>query len=1040
MFSLHQRIRNLAPSRVITWVLVWIFALHAASLYLFTRGFLLQRLALSNKATCSTSGPCSLPPTHSKAILLIIDSLRFDFIAPTSFHHPDEHHHGILTLPAELTAQNPDRSFIFNAHSDPPTATLQRIKGITTGSLPTFVEMGSNFGASEINEDSLIHQLTAAGKRVAFMGDETWTGIYPSSFHPNMTWPYDSFNVEDLHSVDEGVIRHLFPLVRDGGWDFAIGHFLGVDHVGHRVGPSGGAMRTKLKQMDSVLRRLTEEIDDDTLLIVLGDHGMDLKGDHGGDGIFETSSAMWIYSKSIPLATLPRPQDALPILDSSANDPDAERSDVAWKTFPGATSPSRAIQQIDIVPTISLLLGLPIPFNNLGMVIPEVFLRQSPSNKFVLDEAMQLNVDQVQAYLAAYRESPSGGELDEAWNRLNRLHGLAKTPTASLQQKRNFIRQSLRSCRELWAQFNVVLMVAGLVALGLTVPVVWSVYRAIDRQPSWDAVSEDVLNRGMVGAAVGGALGLVVKVAGRSLTGQFTPLQATLLGAVFASELSVLSSTSSTAIFTLPRNFFRRHTALPVLILILHAVSFTSNSFLMWEDRLMPYFLFTLLFTSIVISAPTAPTHRLRIRIFGFSIVTAILIRLIAVSTVCREEQQPYCSVTFYSSSTTPIAPYLTMFGAPIAAFALPYAVHHIFLATSRADEAPVSRLFLRIWKWLLLGATTYWILERLENWNGLNPDRIPLVQTIRTYLARGVLGCIIAVLGAFWWYSPLSILVEQQAQPEGEQGGKKRVVVIGFANAYGSSYLLFLLVPFALMFATAQPTGQVVLALGLMAISSYLEVVDSESDADGLVEAFTSAAVTSSATQLQVSYQKPTFAVPAFLSTLSILLFYSTGHQATMPSIQWKSAFIGFPTLTYPFAPLLVILNTFGPIAITALAAPLFALWNIDPPKPNAPTSPDGPTESASRSPSNLVLSRTLKLTLGTSLYHSALTFGTAFGAAALRRHLMVWKVFAPRFMLGGASLLIVDIALVFGVGVGVSRVVWKVEKTFGAGRAKQQ
>ncbi|KAG8945262.1 mannose-ethanolamine phosphotransferase gpi13 [Tulasnella sp. 424] len=1042
MPTLRQRIRSLAPAGLITWVLVWIFTLHATSLYLFTRGFLLSRLALSDKAICTPSGSCSIPSTHSKAILIIIDALRFDFIAPTSFHPSDENHHGILTLPAELTAQNPDRSFIFNAHSDPPTATLQRIKGITTGSLPTFIDIGSNFGASEIAEDSLIHQLTAAGKRVAFMGDDTWTGVYPSSFHPNMTWPYDSFNVEDLHSVDEGVIRHIFPLVRDGGWDFAIGHFLGVDHVGHRVGPSGDAMRAKLKQMDGVLRRLTEEIDDDTLLVVLGDHGMDLKGDHGGDGIFETSSAMWIYSKSVPLATRPLPQDALPSHGTSAANLDADASDVAWKTFPGATSPSRAVQQIDILPTISLLLGLPIPFNNLGMVIPELFLRDSATNDLILNEAMKLNADQIQAYLAAYRASPSGGELDEAWSRLNRLHDLATKPTTSLQSKRNFIRQSLRSCRELWAQFNVVLMVAGLVALGLTVPVVWSIYRAVDQgqTSSWDAVSEEVLHRGTVGAAVGGALGLVVKIAGRPVMGSFSLLQATLLGAVLGSELNVLSSRTGTTLFALPKNFFQRQTALPVLILILHALSYTSNSFLMWEDRLTQYFLFTMLFTSVVISAPTAPTHRLRIRIFGFSLATAILLRLIAVSTVCREEQQPYCRVTFYSSSTTPVAPYLTMFGAPIATFALPYAIQYLFLSTSRADEAPVTTLFLRIWRWLLLAGSTYWIFERLENWNGLNPDRIPLVQTVRTYLARSVLGCIVVVLGAFWWYAPLSILVREQTPEDGAQGGKKRVAVIGFANAYGSSYLLFLLVPFALVFATAQPTGQVVLALGLIAITSYLEVVDGQSDADGMVEAFTSMSVTSSAPQLQVAYQKPTFAVPTFISILSLLLFYSTGHQATMPSIQWKSAFIGFPTLTYPFAPILVVLNTFGPIALATLAAPLFALWNIDPPKPNSPDNQGESTTSGSRSPSSLVLNRTLKLTLGTSLYHSALTFGTAFGAAALRRHLMVWKVFAPRFMLGGASLLIVDLALVLGVGVGVSRVVWKVEKTFGAGRAKQQ
>ena len=38
----------------------------------------------------------------------------------------------------------------------------------------------------------------------------------------------------------------------------------------------------------------------------------------------------------------------------------------------------RTVYQIDIVPTVSLLLGIPIPFSNLGMFIPEVFLPQEP--------------------------------------------------------------------------------------------------------------------------------------------------------------------------------------------------------------------------------------------------------------------------------------------------------------------------------------------------------------------------------------------------------------------------------------------------------------------------------------------------------------------------------------------------------------------------------------------------------------------------------------------------------------------------------------
>ena len=47
--------------------------------------------------------------------------------------------------------------------ADPPTTTMQRLKALTTGSLPTFVDAGSNFASSAIVEDNLIKQLSSAG-------------------------------------------------------------------------------------------------------------------------------------------------------------------------------------------------------------------------------------------------------------------------------------------------------------------------------------------------------------------------------------------------------------------------------------------------------------------------------------------------------------------------------------------------------------------------------------------------------------------------------------------------------------------------------------------------------------------------------------------------------------------------------------------------------------------------------------------------------------------------------------------------------------
>ena len=148
-------------------VLVWVFAIHAIGLYLFTRGFLLTRLSLSQINTHDES----LTPTHKRAVILIIDALRFDFISPDPPQPRSPHYHGVLKLPAELTETRPRHSFIFNSFSDPPTTTLQRIKGITTGSLPTFVDIGNSFGGSAVDEDSIINQLRLNGKRVRLSDD-----------------------------------------------------------------------------------------------------------------------------------------------------------------------------------------------------------------------------------------------------------------------------------------------------------------------------------------------------------------------------------------------------------------------------------------------------------------------------------------------------------------------------------------------------------------------------------------------------------------------------------------------------------------------------------------------------------------------------------------------------------------------------------------------------------------------------------------------------------------------------------------------------
>ena len=49
--------------------------------------------------------------------------------------------------------------------ADAPTATLQRLKALLTGGMPTFFDISRSFSAGALQEDNLVHQLVAAGKR-----------------------------------------------------------------------------------------------------------------------------------------------------------------------------------------------------------------------------------------------------------------------------------------------------------------------------------------------------------------------------------------------------------------------------------------------------------------------------------------------------------------------------------------------------------------------------------------------------------------------------------------------------------------------------------------------------------------------------------------------------------------------------------------------------------------------------------------------------------------------------------------------------------
>ncbi|KAJ6475810.1 hypothetical protein C8R47DRAFT_1021326 [Mycena vitilis] len=987
-------------------VLSFVCILHFAGIYLFTNGFLLTRLSLPDFTQC-TDNLCTLTPTHKRAVFIVIDALRFDFVSPEPPIPASPFHHDILTLPRELTAASPRNSFLFNAYSDPPTSTLQRIKALTTGSLPTFVDIGNNFGGSSIAEDSIMKQLRLAGKRMAFMGDDTWMSVFPDSFHWNMSFPYDSFNVEDLHTVDEGVVTHLFPLLEDTSkpFDFLVGHFLGVDHVGHRVGPDHPSMKDKLQQMNQVLRRVVELLDSDTLLVVLGDHGMDRTGDHGGDGVLETSSAMWIYSKGAELSI----------------DPSSIPSGLLqYSTFPKAPASYRSIQQIDIVPTLSLLLGLPIPFNNLGTVIPELFWRDRKGVS--LTRALEINVAQIKGYLEAYRASSSGGELDDAWQNLNSAWTATQSITLTTEQSlivlSNYTRVALAACRSIWAQFNPFLMGLGLALLGVGVIATWATYSGLSSAgDNWDEWLGEQLQNYVRGAAVGSIIGLVTYVGLEPYLPGMDALDCILFCAPFVACIVMIAiSPPSITLTSIP------------IPLILHALTFLSNSFTFWEDRLVPFLILSSI-TPFALKGLTAPSSRLRWRILGFSVLFAVCVRLISMSTVCREEQQPYCHVTFYASSSLPSPPPAVMYLVVPTAIFLPWTLRS-FLKISRSHLG-LAKIFLpAVLMPALVAGTASWLMEWAESAGVLGSEWTPILRFTRTWLVRGSFFFVLLGGGSLWWVIPLCLDIES---PPAQSGEKRQVTVVGYANAFGSSYLLFWTIFLSVVYTTTQLTGQIVLALTAIALVAHLEVVDSVRDVrmmEGLAASNPSALLNGGGV---TRYPPIRFADIVPVALLGLHAFYGTGHQSTISSIQWKSAFLLTPTMNFSLSALTVTLNSVGALFLAALAAPLLALWNRAPlPVGPPPAEKAGGKEKVQARADTQIQGESIVAGLGVMVYYAALMLGTAVSAAILRRHLMVWKVFAPRFMAAIVELVVVDVGVLIGFGAGVQRVGRRVSQLF--------
>ena len=875
----------------------------------------------------------------------------------------------------ETAVERPENALLLPFIADPPTTTLQRLKGLTTGTLPTLIDAGSNFAGTAIDEDNLIAQLRNASKRVVHLGDDTWHALFPDMFEPDLTKPYDSFNVWDLHTLDNGVTEHLFPLLQRENttkWDVLIGHYLGVDHAGHRYGPDHPAMNAKLLQMDEIFRRVIDTLADDTLLVVMGDHGMDAKGDHGGESDDEVEAALWMYSKR---AVFGREKH-----ESRA---------------PPPTAKTGAVAQIDLVPTLALLLGLPIPFNNLGMPILQAFIGPQGKDYENVARASRMTAAQVARHINEYsllRNMEDAFALPgQVWNVANHLWEVTD-PSRTDKQKwqeiavgyRTYQMETIGVCRALWARFDVPRMISGIVVLSIALVLLLLYARGISALRL--ALSPGFVKRGGIGLIAGAGLGAAMgyTIPGVSLS-HATALLASL--GCSAGLANVFYKARKSIRFPKPTRIW---SWISVVFTLALSAGFAANSFTIWEDEILLFFLSTigLLFflTSLRLDSVVDRTWSCY-----HSAVFTILTRLASLSRLCREEQMPYCLSTYYASSTSSTSAWWQLLIPFLVAFVLPGVVKQYYINT-RSYHHSALLWFGVCFRGALALSASYWTLDALDNAEYFGPSFSGTLKTVKVMLAQVVLGVAIPVgYSVFSWAAPFMQVVTGPIDRAPviptlnskdtaflSQDGQSRIQILGYGNAHGSRYFLLPSMYALSIILLQKPMGAGSISLLLWQILSLSEILSSNSLQDSSI-------------------------APVTLALLGQFHFFKTGHQATLASIQWDAAFVPLKSIRYPWSPIFILLNTFGAQILCAIALPTLVLWKRNPTAKN-------------------LLSDVAKATTTFLAFFATQSLATAVWAAHLRRHLMLYRVFSPRFMMGALVLVVVDLCAVF-IGVGGTR-----------------
>ena len=560
----------------------------------------------------------------------------------------------------------------------------------------------------------------------------------------------------------------------------------------------------------------------------------------------------------------------------------------------------------------------------------------------------------------------------------------------------------------------------------------------------------------LVHVGIGGAVGIVTGAFLSFFVLSSPPpmielmILASATGTIIGGGVVILGGSNTS--YLLPNNLWGW---LSVIFTISQSLGFASNSYTIWEDEMLLFFLTTF---GIIAGVSSMRQRTTSDRVLGVyhSILFIIFSRIASMSRLCREEQMAYCRSTYYASSTSSTFAAWQLVIPAVMTLVLPTVIRAFYVG-SKSYEGFATLWIGVIFRIGLLATTMYWTIEAADNGEWIIEDiNKETLKSARVFLAQFVLILAFGVgLFAYIYYSKPCISVSMN---------KQTITILGYGNVYGTRYMLLVVSVCLAAILVQKPMGQGAMGLMVWQMLSLLEILDTNSLGSATIG-------------------------PVVFGLLGSFYFFKTGHQAVLSSIQWEAAFVALSNVKYPWSPVLIVLNTFAAQILAAVASPLAVLWKrslvlddhepldekeplggrgsylaerkssssssssssgtaLQIPPPSSSSSTSIPVASDSfqsyaapqqqqqqqQQQKQSLLSATIQASTTHLLYLATINLFTTLWAGHLRRHLMLYRVFSPRFMMGAAVLGVCDlVVLVLAFGVGVRYAVFCVGEVFG-------